>query len=700
MQVRSFAHTVALLSALVMTASSAQADATLTAGSCTGIDTVLVLDPPLPPAIITDPVTSAEQFSTLSFEECVSAANGAIKACAVTESRWVGLGANLAAEGFEMSGQLNVAKPTLADTATSKQARTITFVISGAGAAPGNKYYLELAGTRGGTLPAGVVSTECTLKGPTGNIIFTSDAGTFTHQLAVGNGTFTLILSAEAVLDSSDAATNGILTYDVALNTLVPTCGLPFAGNCDSVHSSPACNDAACCELVCSIDATCCEQSWDADCVAFAAAGCAGLEPITGAVYDPHARRFTQLFSPAFWWHAKEQSTTAAPLLVVQDAAHDEWTRRNVLDDGAPESLPVWIGLSDAASEGAFQWVDGSPLTYSDWLPGQPANGDYVALDAGADGWLALDSHAVLPSAISWVPDACGTDADCAEVHEEPGCSDHHCCMAVCQVDPYCCMGTWDDLCVSRASELCAETTLSGPFINPANRHRYYVVSPTAWMNATDIAFAMGGTLAVPDTEAESDWMWHNLLDHSTSVPTAQRRAWIGVDAQLFTNEYRNAFGEVPSFFDWMPGEPERSWTHTFVRLRAIGDTEQGTWDTTTGGAAALGLIELSCEGDLNDDGDVSAADLGVLLGSWQAPAADLTGDGTTDAADLSILLGLWGPCPSSNACSARATPGSDLPGCTTCVCNLAPACCEVAWDATCVSIATFGCDGSCQCGG
>jgi hypothetical protein len=47
---------------------------------------------------------------------------------------------------------------------------------------------------------------------------------------------------------------------------------------------------------------------------------------------------------------------------------------------------------------------------------------------------------------------------------------------------------------------------------------------------------------------------------------------------------------------------------------------------------------------DLNGDGTVNGADLGILLGGWnQAGATDLNGNGTTDGADLGILLGAWG---------------------------------------------------------
>lgn len=47
--------------------------------------------------------------------------------------------------------------------------------------------------------------------------------------------------------------------------------------------------------------------------------------------------------------------------------------------------------------------------------------------------------------------------------------------------------------------------------------------------------------------------------------------------------------------------------------------------------------------GDLNGDGDVDAADLGILLGQWgTAGSADLDGSGSVDGADLAIFLGLW----------------------------------------------------------
>jgi CxxC motif-containing protein (DUF1111 family)/subtilisin-like proprotein convertase family protein len=53
------------------------------------------------------------------------------------------------------------------------------------------------------------------------------------------------------------------------------------------------------------------------------------------------------------------------------------------------------------------------------------------------------------------------------------------------------------------------------------------------------------------------------------------------------------------------------------------------------------------CTGDLNNDGVVSGADLGALLGAWGPGSGpnDLNDDGVVNGADLGALLGAWGPC-------------------------------------------------------
>jgi len=62
-------------------------------------------------------------------------------------------------------------------------------------------------------------------------------------------------------------------------------------------------------------------------------------------------------------------------------------------------------------------------------------------------------------------------------------------------------------------------------------------------------------------------------------------------------------------------------------------------------------LPPLGQEGDLNGDGCVDQADLGILLGDWGCTGGDCPGDadgdGDTDHSDLGVLLAHWGEgCP------------------------------------------------------
>ncbi len=155
----------------------------------------------------------------------------------------------------------------------------------------------------------------------------------------------------------------------------------------------------------------------------------------------------------------------------------------------------------------------------------------------------------------------------------------------------------------------------------------------------------------------------------------------------------------------------------------------------------------FTCPTDLNDDGEVGAFDLAVLLGSWgPCPAeglccADQTNDGQIGSFDLAHLLGAWGPCLASlgaccnidgqgaceqttasscgeaggtyigagqecsscpptscapgsgDCCAANGTAGCEIVGCCADVCEVDPSCCDVEWTAACAILAEDLCD-------
>jgi hypothetical protein len=60
-------------------------------------------------------------------------------------------------------------------------------------------------------------------------------------------------------------------------------------------------------------------------------------------------------------------------------------------------------------------------------------------------------------------------------------------------------------------------------------------------------------------------------------------------------------------------------------------------------GKGPIAPLPPSDPADLNGDGLIDGADLGVLLGAWGSTGGDIDGNGTTDGTDLGLLLAAWG---------------------------------------------------------
>ena len=59
------------------------------------------------------------------------------------------------------------------------------------------------------------------------------------------------------------------------------------------------------------------------------------------------------------------------------------------------------------------------------------------------------------------------------------------------------------------------------------------------------------------------------------------------------------------------------------------------------------GTEEPDCPGDIDGNGRIDAADLGLLIAYWNSsnPDADLNDDGIVNAADLGLMVAVWGDC-------------------------------------------------------
>ena len=133
------------------------------------------------------------------------------------------------------------------------------------------------------------------------------------------------------------------------------------------------------------------------------------VHPATGVPY--------YLLEASGWQEARAAAEAlGGHLVTMEGASENDWVLQVFGDDnGSPRQL--WIGLTDALSEGDFRWIDGQPLTWTNWAPGQPDNGttygingeDYVRM-YGSNAWEGpgLWSDVQDSTELGWIPDVHG----------------------------------------------------------------------------------------------------------------------------------------------------------------------------------------------------------------------------------------------------------------------------------------------------
>lgn len=210
-------------------------------------------------------------------------------------------------------------------------------------------------------------------------------------------------------------------------------CGAPDAGSCFAAPHPPACDDAICCQLVCTADPFCCTSQWDSACRAAAEAGCAqGGCGGSVSCWEIHA-------TPGC------ASVECCETVCAADpfCCETEWDIYCVV--GTIE-LCSTCGQSSAGGCFALHATPGC-----DQL-------ECCALVCLVDPYcceVEWDDYCVLAAAIDCL--GCGDPGagSCFAPHSLPGCGDPFCCATVCVADPFCCQITWDADCVSAAGAGC-----------------------------------------------------------------------------------------------------------------------------------------------------------------------------------------------------------------------------------------------------
>ena len=201
--------------------------------------------------------------------------------------------------------------------------------------------------------------------------------------------------------DTCDPATGECLTE------AIPDCG---AGDCCGEHGGLACEDAACADLVCGADPFCCQTTWDAACAAAAGDGCEVCSCAGDADCDDGD------------WCTSEFCDVGTGACVV-DAVEG-------CGAGPCCEASADIGCEDPA---CMETVCG---------------GDPFCCEAT---WDIVCADAAIAACAACAP----APGDCCQAGEVGGCEDLACQSLLCDADPFCCNGTWDQICADQANEVC-----------------------------------------------------------------------------------------------------------------------------------------------------------------------------------------------------------------------------------------------------
>ena len=220
-----------------------------------------------------------------------------------------------------------------------------------------------------------------------------------------------------------------------------PTCG--DIGSCRIPHKTPGCDDPGCCDQVCSLDPTCCEISWDKNCVTLANFQCNGCGDLdSGSCFASDSNN-----SPS----CNDRECCETVCTIDPFCCTDEWDN-------------LCVDLADGNCFDPLLYC-GSELARSCFIAGATQGCDSVTcceeICKFFDPYCCEVQWDAICVTTAFSLDQCqpalSTDGrgNCLEERSLPGCGVPSCMAAVCDVDPFCCTTSWNSICVSHAEVLC-----------------------------------------------------------------------------------------------------------------------------------------------------------------------------------------------------------------------------------------------------
>lgn len=456
-----------------------------------------------------------------------------------------------------------------------------------------------------------------------------------------------------------------------ALFTCV-ACGSKNAESCCTIHQSPSCSDAACCGEVCEVFVDCCIAAWDFDCALLAtqicepcsfcgnpsAGDCIDVQGTPGCAQAGCCVRVCTVdpYCCGVAWDAICVQNAVAICFKIEVCdnigggltcfeEHKEipgCSDRNCCAAVCTVDVTCCeVGWDDQCVELAF-------LICSPFVCGSFSLGSCM-VPSGLPGCnfapCCLAVCAVNPNCclLGWTSECvelalevyCGTpgSGDCFTPNGTPFCEDKSCCAEVCLIDAFCCGEVWDQLCAEQALTTCPVpcVVFSKGLDALTGIRSCYIPHAPAGCETAQVCSAV-----------------------CTIDPYCCQRYWDALCVQ-------EALAVPGPFNVQCPA--------------ALGSCFEGH-----GGQGCT--TELCCKA-------ICSIDATCCTSAWDASCAELA-----VVVCLSGLFPFPPACPGSGNCfQAKATPSCGDQVCCTIVCQVDPSCCLEAWDVACVSIAQALCD-------
>lgn len=412
---------------------------------------------------------------------------------------------------------------------------------------------------------------------------------------------------------------------------------------------------------------------------------------ISGFIYlgEYNGHRYYCSSSSNFTWTQANNiaGQNGGYLAVINDAQENAYLRSQLMASYA------WIGLTDQAQEGTFEWVNGDPLNYTNWKSGEPNNvGGNCCTSGGADHVVLRRNNGKWYDRYSCNRHEFIMEVPCSEpvtVTQISGPANGDLFPQGTTVVTYVATDSYGntDTCsfnvtVEQQFEIVCPSDITVPCVNahngayvhwtapdvifetcdtnacPQNTHisgfiymgefngnRYYCSNSSnyTWTQANNIASQNGGYLAVINDAQENAFLQNSIL---------ASYVWIGLTDQAQEGQFEWVNGDPLNYVNWANNQPNNyngNQDHTVLRRN------NGRWyDMNSACSRYEFVMEVPCSGYTLEQVAGPANGSHFPVGTTQVSYIAYTTSGDTVSCDFNVTVEECQPdyCDARGYCS------------------------------------------------